>query len=134
MDDITLRFWHDMIDRLSGPMSFRLVLQPTVAAILAIKAGISDARTGRPLYFYSMLTDSPERRRRRLAEGFHDVLKVFGLAIVLDCVYQVIVHRWIYPIEALLVAFVLACLPYLLIRGPANRIARRRVPVPEPRT
>ena len=34
------------------------------------------------------------------------------------------VFRWIYPFETLLVAFLLACVPYLLIRGPVNRIAR----------
>jgi len=33
------------------------------------------------------------------------------------------VFRWIYPLEVLLVAFLLACVPYLLIRGPVNRLA-----------
>ncbi|HEX5512900.1 MAG TPA: hypothetical protein VFY81_00745 [Gammaproteobacteria bacterium] len=35
-----------------------------------------------------------------------------------------LVLRLIYPGEALFVAFVLALLPYLLIHGPANRVAR----------
>jgi hypothetical protein len=33
--------------------------------------------------------------------------------------------RWFYPVEALVTAFVVAVLPYLLIRGPAARLARR---------
>jgi hypothetical protein len=33
------------------------------------------------------------------------------------------VARWVYPLESLIVAFVLACVPYLLLRGPVNRIA-----------
>ena len=47
-------------------------------------------------------------------------------AIVIDVVYQFIVFRWFYPGEALVVAFVLAIVPYLLVRGPVNRIARNR--------
>jgi hypothetical protein len=33
--------------------------------------------------------------------------------------------RWFYPLEALMVAAILAVLPYLLIRGPLNRVVRR---------
>jgi lauroyl/myristoyl acyltransferase len=42
----------------------------------------------------------------------------------MDLIYQVIVLRWFYPLEALIVALVLAFLPYILLRGPVNRIAR----------
>jgi len=51
------------------------------------------------------------------------------VALAIDVIYQLVVLRWIYPGETLLVAFLLACVPYLLIRGPVNRIARmpRRV-------
>jgi len=42
----------------------------------------------------------------------------------MDAIYQFLVLRWFYPGEALVTAFVLAVLPYLLIRGPAARIAR----------
>jgi hypothetical protein len=43
----------------------------------------------------------------------------------MDAIYQFIVLRWFYVGEALVTAFVLAVLPYLLIHGPAARIARR---------
>ena len=43
----------------------------------------------------------------------------------MDAIYQFIVLRWFYLGEALVTAFVLAVLPYLLIRGPTARIARR---------
>ena len=49
---------------------------------------------------------------------------VFTLALVLDLVYQVVELKWIYPLEAIVVAFTLAFLPYLLLRGPVNRLAR----------
>jgi hypothetical protein len=43
----------------------------------------------------------------------------------MDVIYQWIVARWIYPLEVVVVAILLAVVPYLLIRGPVNRIARR---------
>ena len=52
--------------------------------------------------------------------------RIFILAIVIDAIYQYIVRRWFYPVEALITAFILAFVPYLLIRGPVNRIARAR--------
>jgi hypothetical protein len=57
--------------------------------------------------------------------GWKGVGKVFILAIVLDAIYQIIEMRWVYPGEAVLVAIILAIIPYLLFRGPVNRIARR---------
>jgi hypothetical protein len=104
-------------------MSFRLLLQPAMALIFAIRDGLKDAREGRPAYFYSLFT-RPENRRRQLREGFKAVSRVFALAIVIDLIYQVIVLRWFYPFEALIVALVLAFLPYILLRGLVNRIAR----------
>ena len=44
----------------------------------------------------------------------------------MDAIYQFIVLRRFYPGEALVTVFVLAVFPYLLIRGPVDRIARRR--------
>lgn len=50
--------------------------------------------------------------------------KIFIIAVVNDLVEQLIIFRWFYPGEALLVAITLALIPYLLIRGPVNKIAR----------
>jgi hypothetical protein len=47
------------------------------------------------------------------------------MEVVLDAVYQYIALRWFYPGEAVLVAIILAIIPYLLVRGPVDRIARR---------
>ena len=131
MDEILTRFWENLGGRVGGPLTFRLILQPVVAAVLAIRAGLADARAGRPAYFWTILT-SPDHRRNLLREGWKAVAKVFTIALVIDIVYQLIVFRWVYPFEVLIVAFLLACVPYLLIRGPVNRIAsagRKRVRV-----
>ena len=104
-------------------MSFRLLLQPAMAMIFAFRDGLKDAQEGHPAYFYSLFTQ-PENRRRHLREGFKAVSRVFALAIVMDFIYQVIILRWFYPFQALIVALVLAFLPYILLRGPVNRVAR----------
>jgi len=122
MDEMLNRLWENLGGRIGGPMSLRLLLQPTIATILAIRSGLADARTGKPPFFWTVLTSANDRREL-LRSGWKSVAKVFTMAVVLDVVYQLIVARWVYPLESLIVAFVLACVPYLLLRGPVNRIA-----------
>jgi hypothetical protein len=125
MEDVVTRFWENVVGRVTGPMSFRLILQPSIAIFLAIRAGRRDARAGRPPYFVTILM-SPGDRHGLLAEGWKEVAKVFVMAILIDVAYQVMVIRWVYPIEALFVAFLLAILPYLAVRGLTDRAARAR--------
>jgi hypothetical protein len=47
---------------------------------------------------------------------------VFLVAVVLDVIYQLIVLRWVYPLETLIVATVLALVPCMVVRGIGNRI------------
>ena len=127
------RIVHDVLGRLDGPLHFRFFLQPTMAAIFAIRDGLRDAREGQPAYFWSLFT-KPNLRGEELRAGWKSVSKVFILAVVLDVIYQIIVYHWFYPFETLLVAVLLAFVPYLLIRGPVNRIKRslRRPPPNSP--
>jgi hypothetical protein len=117
------RSWEMLIGRTNGPLTLRLLLQPTMAAILAIRAGLRDAREGRTPYLWSVFTN-PAHRQDLLRQGWKDVVKVFIVAVVLDVIYELIVYRWVYPGQSLIVATVLAVIPYLLIRGPATRIAQ----------
>jgi hypothetical protein len=104
-------------------MHFRVYLQPVMAMVFAIISGLADARAGKPPYFWSVFTD-PAHRAELMRAGWKDVGKVFILAIVLDVVYQYIVAKFVYPGEALLVALLLAIVPYLVVRGLTTRIAR----------
>lgn len=123
MEDYFLRVWNDLGARVSGPMSFRLYLQPTMAMIFAIRDGLKDAKSGQPPYFYSVFNDAAQRRSM-LEQGWHAIARIFILAVVMDTVFQLIVFKWIYPLEIVLISLLLAFLPYLLMRGPVNRIAR----------
>jgi|SRR5215469_1707192 hypothetical protein len=122
MEDILGRFWVNLIHRASGPMNLRLMIQPIVAGTLAIRAGFRDARVGRPPFLWSAIKD-PANRRELLRYGWRDVGKVFAIAIILDGIYQLIVQRGVFVLELLVVATLLAIVPYVLIRGPVNRIA-----------
>jgi len=127
VDDIITRIWQDLGGRVGGPMTFRIFLQPAMATLFAIKAGLADGRAGRPPYFWAILND-PSHRKELLGEGWKATARIFALAIAIDVIYQIIVFRWVYPTETLIVAFLLACVPYLLIRGPVGRLARSREP------
>jgi hypothetical protein len=123
MEELLTRFWSDLVGRMTGPFSFRFVLQPVMAIIYACRDGVKDAQSGRPAYFWTILSH-PSERRRLLAEGWHAVLRVIVLGLLMDTAYQLIVFRRLYPLEIVVIVLVLAFLPYLLLRGPINRIAR----------
>jgi hypothetical protein len=123
MKESLQRMLEELIGRVNGPLAFRLIIQPSVAAIIAIRAGWKDARERRPAYGWAIVND-PVHRRQRLREGWKDVAKVFVAAVVIDSVYEIIVFHRIYLHQPLIVAATLAVVPYLLIRGPVNRVAQ----------
>jgi hypothetical protein len=122
VDDILTRFMENLVGRVRGPMHFRMVLQPLMAILFAVRMGLKDAREGKPPFTWTLFTDRAHRREL-LRDGWKSVGKVFILALVLDAVYQYIELRWFYPIEALAVAILLALVPYLLVRGPIKRLS-----------
>src|SRR5262245_24287092 len=121
MEEWLARTVENLMGRFTGPLHFRLIMQPVMAAILAIRAGIQDSREGRPPYFWAIFTD-PTRARELVREGWSSVARIFTIAISMDVVYQLVVLRWLYVLEAILVAIALAVLPYLFLRGPVNRL------------
>lgn len=123
MDDMWTRVGSQLIARVSGPLKFRLVLQPCMAAFFAIRSGLADARAGNPPWFWEVVSN-PAKRAAMMKEAWKRIGKVFILAIVLDAVYQIIVLHFIYPGEMIIVAFVLAIVPYVILRGPVLRLAR----------
>jgi hypothetical protein len=125
MEDFFTRFFENLVGRVYGPMHFRLILQPLMAIIFATRDGIKDAREGRAPFFWALFTN-PEHRRDMLRNGWKSVGKIFIIAIILDAVYQYIELKWFYPAEALVVACILAFVPYLLLRGLVNRLWPRK--------
>jgi hypothetical protein len=123
MDNMWMRVGSQLVARVSGPMKFRLVLQPLMASFFAIRSGLADARAGKPPYFWGLLTN-PGERASMMKDGWKSIGRVFILALLLDVVYQIIVLHFVYVGEAIIVAVVLAIVPYLIVRGPVTRLAR----------
>jgi hypothetical protein len=124
IQEILTRFWDQLIAQPNGPLAFRFILQPAMAIILAVLDGLKDARLGRSPFLPTILFD-PSQRAAYLREGLKRVSRVIVFAFVMDAIYQYLVLRTFYPFEALVTVFVLAVLPYVLIRGPVHRIMRR---------
>jgi hypothetical protein len=122
MENLLTTFVSDLIGRLHGPLSFRFVLQPAMALIYAARDGLADARAGRPPYFWTVFT-RPEERSRLLGEGWKAVTRVILLGVAMDTIYQLIVFHWIHPLQLVVVVFGLAFLPYVILRGPIQRLA-----------
>jgi hypothetical protein len=122
--DVLSRIWRDIVDRPGGPMMFRFILQPAMALLAALHDGIKDATLNRSPYFWTVLSD-PSKRVGRLREGFLSTARIILLGLGIDAIYQYKVLGTFYPGEAALVALLLAFIPYLLLRGPIARIARR---------
>jgi hypothetical protein len=124
------RFWHDLVDRTTGPMKFRLIMQPSIAAIFAIHHGLKAVRAGRSPYFSMMVLRNPKEHVGRMREGLNVGLnvtaKIIVVALVLDTIYQVVALGTFYPFEALVVALLLAYVPYMITRGLVVRALRRR--------
>lgn len=118
------RLWLDLFERPGGPMSFRFVLQPIMATLAAVHDGIRDASAHRTPYFKSLLIE-PEKRGARLSEGVVSTARILLLGLVMDVIYQWRVLATFYPGEAVVIAVVLAFIPYVILRGPVARLARR---------
>jgi hypothetical protein len=118
------RIWQNILARPGGPMTFRFILQPVMATIAALRDGRADARSGRAPYLWTILTD-PARRGGRLYEGLIATARVLLLGLVMDLIYQFTVFDTFHPAEAVIIAILLAFVPYLVVRGLVARIARR---------
>jgi len=123
------RVVNNFIERTEGPMSLRFVLQPTMSLIFAVKAAIKDAKNN-TVPFLWRFASSKDQKQEIAKEGWKDFGKIFIIGTILDIIYQLVVifglktQDKFYPLESLIVAFILAIVPYLLFRGPLNRVIR----------
>jgi len=126
------RLWQDILDRPGGPMTFRFILQPTMAVIAALRDGVHDARRGRRPYVWALIhgVRGPEGRGERLWEGIISTARILILGVIMDIIYQWKVLDTFYPVQSAVIAILVAFVPYLLLRGPIARIARHWVADP----
>ena len=105
-------------------MLFRFILQPSMATIAAYVDGVKDARLGRPPFLVTILTD-PAKRGGYLQEAVIATARIILLGLIMDGIYQFIEFDTFHPAEAVIIALLLAFVPYVVMRGLISRVARR---------
>ena len=123
MDDLFSQTWQEIIARPSGQFAMRFYLQPLVATVLAVRDGMKDARTGSPVFLWTVVSD-PAHRGELLRSAWKSIGKVFVMALVLDVVYQLVVLGGLRPLAGIFIAVLLAIIPYVIVRGPVSRLMR----------
>lgn len=129
MIDFFIRVWDDLVMRTEGPMHLRFFFQPATSLFFATRAAIGDAKSG-IVPFLPRLIHAKGKRRAIVKEAWKDVGKIFIVGIVIDIIYQLIaiyklkIEASFYPLESIIVAFILAFVPYLLFRGLIGRTIR----------
>jgi hypothetical protein len=121
--EVHQRFWADIADRIHGPMTFRFLLQPIMAVIAALPDGIGDARSGHSAFFWTRRGD-PTVKHGRLRQSLVSLARVTLLGLSMDIIYQIRVFDRFYPVEALMMAVLLAVIPYFIFRPIVERVAR----------
>lgn len=120
-----------LLGRAGGPLHLRLLLQPAMATILAVRAGLRDARHGRKAFLWAAQSRA-QPAAHLLQSGWKDIGRLLLLAVVLDLVYQLVEFGTIHPVQTAIVAVAVALVPYLLLRGLVTLIAQRRRPPDRP--
>ena len=117
------RGFEQLLGRASGPLHLRLLITPAITVFFAIRAGLKEDSEGRAPFLVEIVTNVAERHKL-VHSLWKDIRRVLILVFVLDALYQVFVLRGYYVIQSIILAVVLAILPYSLVRSMTNRLAR----------
>src|SRR5438270_675956 len=124
-----MSFFSGIVDELvaritSGPMQFRLIIQPTMAIILGIRDGLADAKAGSPPFLWGLLFN-----RKDLKPSVQGALRRLRVPVVIatlaDATVQYLMFHHIRPLTAVIVGVLLMGVPYCAARGISNRIRSR---------
>ncbi len=114
-----------LIELISGPGTFRFVLQPILAILMGVRDGRNDAKSSTPPMMYTLLLASG-KRKEALKGVLHRLALPLTFAVALDSILQIYIFgvwrlQW-----ALVVGVCLVGIPYLLARGITNRVFSAR--------
>ena len=110
---------------ISGPMQFRLVLQPATAICLGIRDGLKDAQAGSPPFLQNLLFQVG-CRRECLRKALQRIGRPILVATLIDAIVQFLMFEHVRPLSALTVGTLMMGLPYSAARDLSNRLQSRR--------
>src|SRR4051794_735442 len=110
--DFVSKIFEELVARLgSGPMQFRLIVQPAMALLLGIRDGLMDARLGSPPFLWGLLF-----RRKHLKPSLKSALRrlqvPIAVATLADALVQYLMFGYVRPAVAVMVGVLLMGLPY----------------------
>ena len=109
-----------LIELISGPGTFRFVIQPVLAIVMGVRDGRNDARSSTPPILHMLLFSG--KRREALKGALQAIALPLTLAVGIDSILQIYIFdvwrlQW-----ALIIGLGLVGIPYILARGITNRI------------
>ena len=127
LPDMIGRGWENLLARPNGSLSLRFYVQPTMASLVRSAcrhSGCEGGAAGLSVGDVDAPGEASAVAPRGLA-GSDDAIPAWRSP---RCIYQLMTVRFLYPLELLFTATLLALVPYALLRGPFNRLARLFLP------
>ncbi len=132
MDELVQRTVEGVVDRVTGPMSFRFLFQPFVAILLGIRDGRLDAKANAHPYISTVLFE-PGNRAKAVGKTLQTLTTPMLVGTGLDAIAQYLIFHRVLVVPAILVGVCVMALPYSFARGISNRvISGRRGQEPTP--
>ena len=118
-----------LIEMINGPLTFRFVFQPLIAALLAIRDGRNDAKAGTPAYLHELVLGSGWRSAT-LKDGLRAIIMPLSVGVILNSILQIYIFdvwrlQW-----ALVSGLCLVGIPYVLVRSITHSLISRIRPLP----
>jgi hypothetical protein len=121
----TFPFLNEIVERITGPLRFRFIVQPVIAVLLGMRDGRLDAKAGSPPYVLDLLIH-PEHRGGLFSSAGGTLLTPVIVGTVLDAIAQYLIFESIRPLQAVVTGTVVMALPYAVSRGVVNRFITRK--------
>ena len=114
-----------LIELISGPGTFRFVLQPLISILLGVRDGRNDAKSSTPPILHLLRLQS-DKRSEALKGRLHVLVLPLIFAVVLDSIFQILIFG-IWRLQwALVVGVCLVGIPYILTREITNHTISSR--------
>lgn len=113
-----------IIERFTGPLHLRTILQPLIAIFLGITNGRADFKSNHPPFFLDMVSDKINRNQK-MKMAYRSILTPLFIGVIVDAIFQYLVFSKIHFFGAILAGIILIALPYTISRGFTNRLLRR---------
>jgi hypothetical protein len=109
-----------------GPGHARFFLQPAIAILLGLRAGLRDHRHGKSPFLHTVVRDWHRGGKVVLLDALRGLIVPLCIAMSASLLFQWVIRKELHLIPGLLYALLFVALPYVAARGFSNRAAGLR--------